>query len=111
MAIDWQELTDDILLDSGLQETVQYPTGTAPGYINAIVCRNGLNTMRVNARGVDQVAMNEIEIYVSATDIPTPLENQTLIGVKRSVGSATYSTMTVRKVIHSDGSFKLGLDP
>jgi hypothetical protein len=111
MAIDFNEIFDDVILESGLQETVQYPTGTAAGYIDAIVLRNGLNTMQSRAPGVTQISMNEIEVYVSATDMAQPQENKTKIGVRKNPGDASYSVMTVGKIIHSDGSFKLGLKP
>lgn len=111
MTIDWQEITNDVLLTSGLQETIQYPTGTAGGTISAIVHRGGLNTLSEKAKGNDALSMYEVEIDVSSSGIANPKENETLVGVKRHPGSSTYTVMTVRKIIRSDGAFKLGLDP
>jgi hypothetical protein len=53
---------------------------------------------------------HHVEVYVSSTDIPSPKENSTMIGVKQNINSTTYKALKVVKIQIDDGAYRLGLD-
>jgi hypothetical protein len=108
MTIDIQDIFDKSFLNSGFEEDLQYPVGTAPGYIKGIVFRGGINKLNLRSGAVP--VSHQVEVYISSTDIPSPKENSTQIGVKMNKNSSTYKTLFVRKVHIDDGSYRLGLD-
>ena len=108
MTIDFKQIFDDVFLTSGLEEDVQYPVGTSGGTIKALVYRGGIN--KLNLRAGTQPISHQVEVYISSTDIASPKENVTQIGVKMNKNSTTYQNLVVRKVQIDDGAYRLGMD-